>query len=63
MVTKTVQTVRASCRFCNKQIWAQADNKEPECEECGDLASAIITELCDVEETFHPLTEWQWWEM
>lgn len=59
---KAIEAVRAKCRFCRKQIWAQPDNKEPECEECGDLAAKVALELSEVEETFHSLTEWQWWD-
>lgn len=56
-------TVRVPCRFCDKMIWAQSDNGEPECEECGALATDVCNDLYEVELTLHPLTEWQWWEV
>lgn len=55
-------TVRVKCRFCGVEMWAQSDNGAPECEECGDLAAQACRESWEVEETLHPLTEWEWWE-
>lgn len=56
-------TIRVACRFCGAEIWAQSDNPEPECEECGEMAANACRELFEAEETLRPLTEWQWWEV
>lgn len=57
------EAIRTQCRFCGKEIWAQSDNGEPECEECGDMAAKACHDSVEVEETLHPLTVWQWWEV
>lgn len=52
-------TVRVPCRFCGEEIWAQSDNGEPECRDCGLLAFDADMDLYEVELTLHPLTEWE----
>jgi hypothetical protein len=52
-------TVLVKCRFCEKDIWAQSDNGEPECEDCATLAGDACRDLYEVELTLQPLTEWE----
>lgn len=60
MATKPeATTVRVPCRFCGKEVSAQSDNPEPECQDCGLLAFDAEMDLYEVELTLHPLTEWQ----
>ena len=51
-----IQSIRTQCRFCEKPVWAQEDNPEPECDECDELASNSFHESFEVEEALMELT-------
>ncbi len=54
---KPIQAIKTNCYYCNRQIWAQADNSYPECEICFEIAVMTFHYLDEVEETLVPITE------
>lgn len=57
MKRKPIPNIKTPCRFCGVVIWAPADCKEPECEQCEELHNAVLDDSFDIEQTLEPITE------
>jgi hypothetical protein len=54
---KPIPNIKTPCRFCGVVIWAPADCREPECDECEGLWSAVQHDSLEIEGTLEPITE------